>query len=409
MAHLGGSVDSFSKLDVDTYLKKLGSIAKLSSLFSDGSTPFIHSRLAERLYCLETGAVDLSRRDISFDALNNGVQGIGIKTFVTKSKKTSNVEKIAELTSYASKGKLTGISGEALALEVSRVRNLRVESDIAELGIDLSNCFYHCVVRAPDEIFIIEQDFAFIDLGKIRPTDSRGKPVASFSSEGHVYFEDGEFGYMFNVAKNVLYRRFIPENGFVSKSITGLESLKIGRLLDGIASLEQGADGAPIEDSSSALPFVILPLYSPGKEFVYPKSGINQWNANGRKRKFPEAYISVPKTVHRKFPGFFPPRNKTFSLRLPNGNIVIAKICQQGDKALMSNPNTALCEWLFPLIDGSFTESERRGLTEGRPYTYSDLVAIGKNAVRVTKTFGQEWDYELESAPIGSYEGFIES
>lgn len=400
-------MELLSNLDINLYLKKLGSIAKLSSLFSDGATPFIHSRFAERLYCLETGAEDLARRDISFDALYRGVAGVGIKTYVTKSKRSSNVEKIAELTSYAAKGKLVGLAGEALALKVSSVRNMRVESDLAELNIDLSDCFYHCVVRAPDEIFVLEQDFSLIDIGKIRPTDSRGKPTASFSSTGHVYFEDGNFGYMFNVAKNVLYRRFSPENGFVSKSITGLESLKIGKLLDGIASLEDGNLSSPLLDKDPVPPHVILPLYSPGKDFVNPKSGINQWNANGRKRKFPEAYIPVPRTVHRLAPGFFPPRNTTFKLRLPNGKVVLAKICQQGDKALMSNPNTALCEWLFPMIDGSFSEAERRGITQGRPYTYSDLVAIGKNSVRVSKVSGNEWDYELESAPIGSYERFI--
>jgi hypothetical protein len=399
-------VELLSNLDIDVYLKKLGSIAKLSSLFSDGVTPFIHSRLAERLYCLETVAEDLARRDISFDAIQSGVAGVGIKTFVTKSKKSSNVEKIAELTSYASKGKLVGLAGEALALQVSTVRNLRVESDLAELDLDLSKCFYHCVVRAPDEIFILEQDFGLINLGKIRPTDSRGKPTINFSSTGHVYFEDGSFGYMFNVAKNVLYRRFSPDNGYVSKSITSLESLKIGKLLDGIASLEGGNLSSPLLDEEPMLPHVILPLYSPGY-FVFPKSGINQWNANGRKRTFPEAYIRVPKEVHKQAPGFFPAEDTTFNLKLPNGKIVVAKICQQGGKALMSNPNTALCEWLFPMIDGSFSEAELRGIAQGRPYTYSDLVAIGKNSVRVSKVSGKKWDYELESAPIGSYESFI--
>jgi hypothetical protein len=74
----------------------------------------------------------------------------------------------------------------------------------------------------------------------------------------------------------------------------------------------------------------------------------------------------------------------------------------------MSNPNTELCRWLFSTIDGSFEEAERRLGTENKPYTYSDLLAIGKDSVKVRRVIGQSWDYEMESAPIGSYEAFIE-
>jgi hypothetical protein len=60
------------------------------------------------------------------------------------------------------------------------------------------------------------------------------------------------------------------------------------------------------------------------------------------------------------------------------------------------------------MIDGSFAEAERRMGTENKPYTYSDLLAIGKDSVRVRKVTGQDWDYEMESAQVGSYEAFIE-
>jgi hypothetical protein len=74
----------------------------------------------------------------------------------------------------------------------------------------------------------------------------------------------------------------------------------------------------------------------------------------------------------------------------------------------MSNPNTELCRWLFATIDGSFAEAERRMATVNRPYSYSDLLAIGKDSVIVKKTSGSAWDYEMEFAPIGSYEESIE-
>ena len=59
-------------------------------------------------------------------------------------------------------------------------------------------------------------------------------------------------------------------------------------------------------------------------------------------------------------------------------------------------------------MDGSFERAERPRGTENKPYTYSDLLAIGKDAVKVRRVIGPSWDYEMESAPIGSYEAFIE-
>jgi hypothetical protein len=107
-------------------------------------------------------------------------------------------------------------------------------------------------------------------------------------------------------------------------------------------------------------------------------------------------------------PGFFPDGDQQFRLRLPSGEIISAKICQDGSKALMANPNTDLCKWLFATIDGSYDISERR-LVDSRPYVYSDLELIGKDSVRVTKASGQLWDFEIQSASLGSYEEFLDT
>jgi hypothetical protein len=139
---------------------------------------------------------------------------------------------------------------------------------------------------------------------------------------------------------------------------------------------------------------------------VPAKSGINQWNAGGRKRSFGEAYISIPRKVHQMKPGFFPERDQKFDLRLPSGEVVRAKVCQQGSKALMSDPNTVLCNWLFSTIDGDHSYSQSR-LSRGLPYTYDDLARIGKDSVRLTKIAGDDLVFELEFAAVGSYEEFV--
>lgn len=93
--------------------------------------------------------------------------------------------------------------------------------------------------------------------------------------------------------------------------------------------------------------YVVLPLYSPRSGEVPVRSGLNQWNAKGRARNSNEVYISIPSHIKREHPDFFPPKEVPFSLSLPNGEILQAKICQDGDKALMSNPNSALGKWIL--------------------------------------------------------------
>ncbi len=77
------------------------------------------------------------------------------------------------------------------------------------------------------------------------------------------------------------------------------------------------------------------------------KSGLNQWNADGRPRDPNEIYIPVPTQIHSQDPTFFPERDVPFELKLPNGVHLSAKMCQQGRKGLMSNPNKALGKWLL--------------------------------------------------------------
>ena len=98
--------------------------------------------------------------------------------------------------------------------------------------------------------------------------------------------------------------------------------------------------------------YVVLPLYGIKKneKFVFGKSGLNQWNAGGRKRDFGEVYISIPINIHNHFPNFVPGRDELFELKIPTGEKFSAKVCQDNSKALMTNPNKALSDWLLRKI-----------------------------------------------------------
>ena len=396
---------SISGLDEVAYKKIVQFTGSMSSLYSESSVPLVHPRLVEKLFCFASGSKDLARQDSSFDANQDGIRGVGVKTFRSDQKKNSNSEKVAEFAKIAATGILLNKSKEELAFAIAELRNSRVESDAAEYGIDLQKSFYHCLIRIPGGAFFHEEDYGQVEVSEIKPTDSRGKEVARFDSNsfGHVYFRDDQALYSFHVSKNVLYKRFELSKGFNS------EIFEIPIIPDLLGKVLGNEFALPWENDPARTIFekksVVLPLYSSRSDnkVVAPKSGINQWNGGGRARSFGEAYIPVPIAVHRVFPDFFPTRDEKFKLRLPNGKIVLSKICQQEGKALMSDPNTELCEWLFSTIDGSIKEAEKRIMTSA-PYTYSDLVRIGKDSVIISKLQGEDADFEISSAPLNSYE-----
>lgn len=400
-----------------TYLKAVGS---LSGLFSDNPSPLINYRTAEKLFNLQSGAEDVGRQDSSFDSRifvdKNSSVGIGVKTFTAKIREDSSTEKIAEFSKPAFVKLLSKMKGKKLAVTVSELRNKRVTSDALQLGIDLSKSYYHCVVRIPGAVVLHEEPYSLVNIIRLYPTNSRGQKVSSWTTtlDGHIYFGDGKNLYTFHRGKNVLLKRFDLSKNFTSVPI------KIEILGDAFSRIVTAFGGAGFTrlagDTGGLMPMpkfdrskdrVVLPLYSPGKMAVQESSGINNWNAGGRARKFGEAYISIPSIVHKLRPGFFPARDTKFVMQLPNGEKISAKVCQDGSKALMSDPNAALCVWLYDLIDGDKEVSEKR-FNKKKPYSYQDLVEIGKDAVSVTKSTTPGIDFELELVEIGAFEDFLE-
>lgn len=396
------SISGYDPIMYESLVKNIGS---MSSLYSASNSPLLHPRFVEKLFCISSGAFDLSRRDISFDAKMLDGAGVGVKTFVAASKASGKSEKVAEFTKYASNGLFQGKTSEELAFIVSEFRNSRVTSDSQEYGIALDKSFYHCLVRVAGAAFVHEEPYSLIDVGSLAPTDSRGHEISNFneSNSGHIHFTDRRNFYIFNISKNVLYKKFKLDKFWNSKVMDiAIDDQIISRHLENLNQQAQEEENqALVVDRNS----VILPLYSivGGVKFVSEKSGINQWNAGGRARKFGEAYIPIPRLIHRSWPDFFPARDAKFELFLPTGESVIAKVCQDGSKALMSDPNTALCDWLYRVIDGSSMESQRRYL-RGEPYTYSDLQKVGKDAVRIIKLDAEKRRYRLETCDLGSYE-----
>lgn len=139
---------------------------------------------------------------------------------------------------------------------------------------------------------------------------------------------------------------------------------------------------------------VILPLYSEkGGIHVPEKSGLNQWNAYGRPRNYNEVYISIPRFIHEWFSGFFPGRDKIFTLVTNNGKQIFAKVCQDNSKALMSNPNSELGEWIL---------REVLHLKNGQLLTYEMLEEKQIDSVAIEKIDNN--CYKVSIAKFNAYE-----
>ncbi len=412
-----GLSDAF---DFRTYSRYLGAVGALSDLFSDNDTPLINSRTAERLFVYLSGARDLARKDNSFDAAL-GSRGVGVKTFTCVSRNSTSMQKIAEFSNLHDRESFRGLSARDLVQQVSVLRNHRLQSNAQQYGIALETSFYHCLVRIPDGILIHETRMLPINLSSIKPLGSTGKPLDRWpnkiDSSAAIHFTDGHKHYSFHLGKSVLSMRFNMSEDWTSdlirvKLIPQVFEFLL-RVVPAPGRLKSDSSGLLIQ-RPSAIPrpeapeSIVLPLYSPKSREIAPRSGLNQWLANGskRRRSFGELYVPLPRMVHSIAPGFLPPANTSFRASLSNGMLISVKVCQQGGKALMSNPNSDLGRWIATAIDGSQAEAELR-FRKRHGYSYRDLVGMGSDCLVISKTSDSEI-YTIEFGPVGGFEDFVD-
>lgn len=361
----------------DKYEKILKDICSLSKLFSDNEIPYLYYRAHENLFCKAFLAENLSRDDFSADAKKDNI-GIGLKTFINNN--GNSQQKIAEFN--AKRDQYSGLEGKDLAKKISFLRNERVTFTIRNYG--LMDLIYHCVTREKGKLKIFEEKMDEIDIENIK--------VIKATSKG-VMFNDGKHDYNFNMSKSTLLKKFNTEN-YIEVPIEILEDPfeAIESIIEKNKYLKNNVEKRYWLEKRR----VILPLYSTKDREVPEKSGLNQWNANGRKRDYNEIYIPIPAIVHKISPEFFPKRDESFDLELPNGNILSVKVCQDGSKALMSNPNKELGKWLLRDI---FMLKEGQLLTRGL------LDVIGIDAVEIIKN--EVGKYSIDFRRTGMYEEFI--
>ncbi len=373
---------SFAELDIENkgnYLKLLSATAKLSRLFSESQIPYLYYRAAENIFCKSFNAENLSRGDSAFDANYNSI-GIGLKTFICE--KQYSTEKVAEFNKLSTQ--LKQYKGKELALKLSEFRNERIE--LANRLYNIDNSLYHIVARKSNELILFETDYEIIDIDNINSVKE---------SQSGLQFNDGKNFYSYNSSKSTLFRKFeIPQNTF--KLPVDILDDPYTLLLEFFEEIKEISTAKDLLIKGKN--YVILPLYGikDKRKFVFEKSGLNQWNASGRKRDFGEVYIPIPIIIHQLYPDFFPTRDTEFNLKVPTGETYKAKVCQDNSKALMTNPNKALSDWLLRKV---------LDLKEGKLATIEKMNELGFDSVVIYKD--EDDSFRIDKAKSDSFEDFL--
>lgn len=365
------------KKNINQYTSLLQAVGSLSKLFSDSSTPYLFYRVAENAFCRAFIADNLSRSDTSADARKANL-GIGLKTFLD-TKSGSSYQKIAEFNRNRHLyQQLENKDHSLLVSTVAEMRNERIASTLAIHG--LKSIIYHNVVRNENVFAIHEENMDSIDVKKIQNVEKK---------RNSIYFTDGKNEYNFNLSKSTLLKKF---------TLKKETEFAVDILDDPFEAIEKifSNNKANLAPEAKYMGKIYLPLYSErGDRHVPEHSGLNQWNAAGRVRKSREAYIPVPSWIHREFPGFLPKRETAFELALPNGKVILASVCQEGGKAIMSNPNTDLGTWLLDDV---------LRVGENEIVTIDMLDELGIDSVEIRKT--SELKFEMDFKKTGRYEAF---
>lgn len=376
----------------DNYKRMLIILGKLSKLFSESDKPYLYYRCHENIFCKYFEATNLSREDCSADAKKGNI-GIGLKTWVDVDN-----QKVAEFNKL--KTTYMKLKPYDMICKIAEYRNERIRITKNLHGI--KEMIYHIVKRIPKAMNIYECTFDVIDIANIKLDKDR-------TTEKNIYFTDGKHTYNFNISKSTLYMIF--------DDMQLLDTFEVKILEDPFRYLELLADQekaiseeitVTLREEGIQHEELCLRLYTVnkrnGNRTVEEHSGLNQWNGARKSsktgtytaRNVNELYIPYPAFDRNRSKGFFPPRNKSFELVLPDGKIISAKVCQSHGKAIMSNPNSELGKWLLRDVFE---------LPEGKLITYDMLKIYGIDSVIFTKL--ENCKYKINFTELGTYEKLL--
>lgn len=420
--------EQFSTEQREEYIKFLQVYGALSNLFRQKQgdlIPYLDSKFQETVFAkiFKSENVDIGNtpHDV-LSVLGNDRIGIGLKTWMGS--KPSH-QKVMQLKRYQNEINQYRNDLHSLAYKISEIKNERMISDYNRLGLSENKNIYHYVTRDKGLFTINESAYPLIDLNNLSILSSTSSAL---------FWSDGKKDYKYTFGDSQIHQRFDSKkynslilNQFDVKIIEDPFAFLLKAYFDIIENSK------PIETD---IVEVYLPLYSYKSKEVEEKSGLNAWNGASKKkgsnepRPLNEVYIPIPKEFHYKYPDFFIKNifqvieerkiykndkkrrpELRFRLKLPNGIEIPALITGDNMKNFQSGSKIerdengkkygqdALGQWL--LIDVL-------GLKERKLVTREWLLMKGKDSVRLWRKKGDYSTINIDFAPIGSFESFME-
>lgn len=385
--------NSLKKDQRKEYIKYLKIFGALSGLFKDiesgsnANKPYLYYRNHEQLFAKVFDVEDLTRNDSAFDVIakNNDERiGIGLKTWIHTRDVT--YQKVAEFNKVAPVILAPLIENKdynELIYKVSKLRNERISLDKRQYNT--SREIYHNITRADNVMNIVETDYGLIQLDSLKLLNENGRTFT---------YTDGIDNYKFYVSKSVLLKEFDAREEHI------LAKIPIKQFNDPFTLLKM-IKLPTVDTQLKKRQFIYLPIYSDRKMTVEQKSGFNAWNAapkvKGSSIPRPEfeAYIPIPKWIHKTFPQFFGfnalnrvERNnaKPFNLHLPDGRKIKAIVTQDSGKSLQTNPQSVLGKWILHDVIG---------LQPRELLTMDHLIELGIDSLKIEKVDDNNFKIKL--------------
>jgi len=420
--------EKYSAEQKDEYIKFLQVYGALSNLFRQKQgdmVPYLDSKFQETVFAKIFKSENVDIGNTPHDVLSvfgNDRIGIGLKTWMGSK---PSFQKVMQLKRYQNEINEFRNDLHSLAYKISEIKNERMKSDYYRLGLSEDKNIYHYVTRDKGLFTINESAYPLIDLNNLRDFNITSSALS---------WSDGNKDYRYTFGDSQILQKFDSKkynslvlNRFDVKIIEDPFAFLLKAYFDIIETSK------PIEiDIIEAY----LPLYSYQSKEVEEKSGLNAWNGapknkdSNTPRPLNEVYIPVPREFHKKHPDFFIEnifefekirKNYTgnkdnkpeirFYLQLPNGKKIPSLLTGDNMKNFQSGSNTeydengkrygqsALGQWL--LIDVL-------GLKERKLVTREWLQKKGKDSVRLWRKKGDYKTINIDFAPIGSFEAFMD-
>lgn len=416
--------EKYSAEQRNEYIKFLQVYGALSNLFRQKQgdlIPYLDSKFQETVFARIFKSKNVDIGNTPHDVLSvfgDERIGIGLKTWMGSK---PSFQKVMQLKRYQNEINEFRDDLHSLAYKISEIKNERMKSDYERLGLSEDRNIYHYVTRDNGKFIINECAYPLIDMSNLKNLSS---------SESALSWSDGNKDYRYTFGDSQIWQKFDSQK----YNTIVLNQFDVKIIEDPFAFLLKAYFNLIETSKSIALEIeeAYLPLYSYQSKEVEKKSGLNAWNGASKSkdsnilRPLNEVYIPTPIEFHRKNPDFFcqnilaliEERKKSedkkpevrFHLQLPNGKRIPALLTGDNLKNFQSGSNTeydengkrygqsALGQWL--LVDVL-------GLKEREPVTLKWLQKKGTDSVRLWRRKGDYSIINIDFAPVGSFEAFM--